>query len=191
MAATAWDVELGSGVCRRTVLDGEHRSLLVSWVRSGQWLEGMAARRRLHLKLLRRGPMRALVAEHTMVPPATLTPEQAEPDPVRNDERGAGGFLFGGRRGGGKRKKHRGGRDGNGGERGPDGDGDASSSRVLEHSGPPPPVPVGDGALVAIAVRGGRVGARLWLDETTWLPHRMEIASPEAGAHTRPLFSST
>jgi len=57
-----------------------------------------------------------------MVPPATLTPEQAEPDRAGNSGGGgAGGFLFEGRRGGGKRKKDRGGR--NGGERGRDGDG--------------------------------------------------------------------
>ena len=50
----AWRVELGGGACRVDALDGEHRSTLVSWMRTGQWLNGDVARRRLNVKLLRR-----------------------------------------------------------------------------------------------------------------------------------------
>jgi hypothetical protein len=185
-------------LCRyATALDGEHRSLLISWARTGQWLSGAVARRRLNMKLLRRGMlMAALVAEHSMVPSNAMTPQQAEPQASSSsdgddggdgggDGGGGGGLFGGGRRG--RRKKNKG---GGGGKRRGRGDGgvDATTDGTagaavapddLKRAGPPPPVPDGDGVLVALAIRGGRIGARLWLVEDTLLPHRLELATPE------------
>ena len=163
----AWRVELGGGACRVDALDGEHRSTLVSWMRTGQWLNGDVARRRLNVKLLRVAPsLELLVREHTMAsaaapPPATV----AEPErrrskrPTRKKKR----------RGSAREKA----RDGSGGEH--------------TRSAPPPPsAPPGRGALLAVAPRGARVGARVWLaesrvegDEGGWVPHRVEMALPE------------
>lgn len=167
----AWETELGSGTCRATSFDGAHRSLLISWIRSGQWLNGQAARRRLLLKLIRgpKVPLRALVEEHTMVPKLSTSALVAEPEPGggrRGKERGKGGRK-GDKSKGGKKKF-----------------GDAVSrvsAREVRRAGAPPPIPSGDGALVAVACRGGSVGARVWLHRSNdgWVPHRCELATPE------------
>jgi hypothetical protein len=80
----AWAESLGGGVSRRewSGADGEHRSTLATWVRSGQWLEP-GARRRLNVKLLRIGvPLRVLVDEHSMAP-EEVSPEAVEPAVAR------------------------------------------------------------------------------------------------------------
>ena len=175
----AWRVELGGGACRVDALDGEHRSTLVSWMRTGQWLNGDVARRRLNIKLLRTSPsLEALVREHSMAtvaapPPATV----AEPE-----------------RRGSKRTTRKKGRRGRARARDETRDESASASgsgsapaAVGSRSTPPrPPAPPGRGALLAVAPRGARVGARVWLaesrvegDENGWVPHRVEIALPE------------
>lgn len=173
-ADVAWETELGSGTCRATTFDGAHRSLLVSWIRSGQWLNGQAARRRLLLKLIRgpRVPLRALVEEHTMVPKLSMSASFAEPEPG-----GSGGRRRGKDRGKGGRK----------GGRNKFGDAVSRASvREVKRAGAPPPIPSGDGALVAVACRGGSVGARVWLHRDAnvggddgWVPHRCELATPE------------
>ena len=175
-ADVAWETELGSGTCRATTFDGAHRSLLISWIRSGQWLNGQAARRRLLLKLIRgpRVPLRALVEEHTMVPKLSMSASFAEPAEPGNKS------------GGGRRGKDRGNKGGRKGGRNKFGDAVSRASvREVKRAGAPPPIPSGDGALVAVACRGGSVGARVWLHRVNvggddgWVPHRCELATPE------------
>lgn len=188
----AWDVELGSGVCRRTVADGAHRSMLVSWVRTGQWLNGATARARLNVKLIRRGaPLAALVAEHTMVRwgGEMFDARRAEPEPPREAAEDDDGGIFGalrGRRDAGRKGKGKGkGKPGGGGRKKKKraatarDRADPRGRATASVAGPPPAVPGGGGILVALAVRGGRIGARLWLEEATMLPHRLEVATPE------------
>ena len=127
-ADVAWETELGSGTCRATTFDGAHRSLLISWIRSGQWLNGQAARRRLLLKLIRgpRVPLRALVEEHTMVPKLSMSASFAEPEP-------------GNKSGGGRRGKDRG-KGGRKGGRNKFGDAVSRASvREVKRAGAPPP----------------------------------------------------
>lgn len=153
-ADVAWDTELGSGVCRETALDGAHRSLLVTWVRTGQWLNGPAARRRLHVRLLGAGAsLQALLAEFSLAPRG-----DARALAAAGRSRGKGGKGPGGRKGGKGGGRRRG--------RAP---------------GPPPPVPSGEGLVLAVAARGGRTGGRLWLGRfgDGWVPHRLELATPE------------
>lgn len=167
----AWAEIMGGGVTKRECpgADGEHRSTLASWARTGQWLLPFA-RRRLNVKLLRLGvPLRVLVDEHSMapeeVPPEAVEPEPGSPRaPTRTKPK----------RGRRKKKATRRPRafpwDGDKSKR--DGDVDAdedasSSSSSFKTSCLPPPVPPGipegEGALVALAARGGKIGARAWL----------------------------
>ena len=163
----AWAESLGGGVSRRECpgADGEHRSTLASWARTGQWLEP-GARRRLNVKLLRLGvPLRVLVDEHSMAP-EEVPPEAVEPEPVspraetrkKRDKR---------RR---KKKATRRTRafpwDTNTNKKGDEDDEEETSSSFKTSCLPPPSppeIPKGEGALVALAARGGKIGARAWL----------------------------
>ena len=185
----AWRVELGGGAALDDAFDGEHRSTLASWFRSGQWLEE-SARRSLNVKLLRSNvPLNVLVEEHTMVPAREWerAVAKAAEDPA------AGGRKGGRRRRGKKNAPPRGPRGGARAEpsssrRGSSGaPGGGSSAFLGTENAPPrvppaPPTPRGPGALLAVARRGGRVGARVFLAELPdvgWVPHRVEIALPE------------
>ena len=126
------------------------------------------------LKLIRgpRVPLRALVEEHTMVPKLSMSASFAEPEP-------------GNKSGGGRRGKDRG-KGGRKGGRNKFGDAVSRASvREVKRAGAPPPIPSGDGALVAVACRGGSVGTRVWLHRVNvggddgWVPHRCELATPE------------
>ena len=157
----AWAESLGGGVSRRewSGADGEHRSTLATWVRSGQWLEP-GARRRLNVKLLRIGvPLRVLVDEHSMAP-EEVSPEAVEPAVARP--------AAAARRSRKKKKKKSGKRirfpfprDSN--EDARNEDAQKTSVSVCLPPPSPPGVPEGEGALLALAARGGKVGARVWL----------------------------
>lgn len=161
----AWAESLGGGVSRRewSGADGEHRSTLATWVRSGQWLEP-GARRRLNVKLLRIGvPLRVLVDEHSMAP------EEVSPEAVELDVQPAAA-----RRSRKKKRKKSGKRirfpfpaaDSNEDARNEDArneDAEKTSVSVCLPPPSPPGVPEGEGALLALAARGGKVGARVWL----------------------------
>lgn len=158
----AWAESLGGGVSRREWCgaDGEHRSTLATWVRSGQWLEP-GARRRLNVKLLRIGvPLRVLVDEHSMAP-EEVSPEAVEPAVARPAAAARRGNDALGRRSRKKKKKKSGKRvslNENAQNE------DAQKTSVVCLPPPlPPGIPEGEGALLALAVRGGKVGARVWL----------------------------
>ena len=148
----AWAESLGGGVTRREWpgADGEHRATLAAWARTGQWLDP-SARRRLNVKLLRVGiPLRVLVDEHSMAL-EEVPPEAAEP-------------VAGGRAGLKPRRGRKGRR--KRGRRGAfpvSGDGDGSDVSSVSPAPEPPGVPEGEGALLALAARGGKIGARVWL----------------------------
>ena len=160
----AWAESLGGGVTRREWrgADGEHRSMLASWARTGQWLEP-SARRRLNCKLLRLGvPLRVLVDEHSMAP-EEVPPEAAEPVPEGTREAAP---RRRGRRG---KKKKRSVRRAFPFSRDDDDTENAAEDRherrgidVLPAPNPPG-VTKGEGALLALAARGGKIGARVWL----------------------------
>lgn len=177
----AWAEALGGGISRHELAgaDGEHRSTLISWLRSGQWVEQFA-RPRLNFKLLRGGvPLSVLVDEHTMVP-AIETSEAVETVRVVEDERQTDTSNTNRKRG----KRGRRGRD----RRGKDSadtpnplggvfsglnttsntDGSTSDKKASIVPTPPPPAtPTGEGVLLALAARGGKIGARVWLRRVT------------------------
>ena len=166
IAGVSWDVELGGGACRASRLDAEHRSQLVSWTRTGQWCASDAARRMLHVKLLLKDiELGALIAEHSIVPGGRqMTTEMAEPEPPSGDENGGRRRrrTAGAAGGGGRRANRKGAREKNSG--GLPSSSASSSSSSLDAC-PPPPMPKrANGALVALAVRGGKIGARMFLE---------------------------
>ena len=107
-----------------------------------------------------------------MVPKLSTSAPFAEPEP---------GESGGGRRG---KERGKGGRKGDKNKGGKKKFGDVVSrvsAREVRRAGAPPPIPSGDGALIAVACRGGSVGARVWLHRSNdgWVPHRCELATPE------------
>jgi len=176
----AWAEALGGGVRRSEFqgADGEHRSTLVSWIRTGQWLED-AARGSLHVKLLRSGvPLKVLVEEHSMAREAPEREAVETFEPGRSDDARPSGKRLGKR---GKTRARVKDRNAGGGfanriraPRRDSGDTDATEASARSNASVPvsppivlvpnpPSVPKGPGVLVAAARRGGRVGARLWL----------------------------
>jgi|TARA_B110000971_G_scaffold217024_1_gene253095 hypothetical protein len=182
---TAWAEALGGGIVRHEFCgaDGEHRGTLVSWIRTGQWLDERA-RGKLNVKLLRGNlPLDVLVQEHSMVP--TMETSQTvettrvvvgEGTNYEDDDAGDDATRKPGRRRKNKREK---GRDRDEAKQtdktslgglfsgvftsDTSSQSNATAVPKICRTPPPPPVPKSNGALLAVAARGGRIGARVWL----------------------------